>query len=197
MCQETVKDTNQNTVLTLSIFKSDCCNKCLFCGHWALKKYPENINKNMIWKTNSVLDSNGKEYKLKDFSNCKDSGIYAAYCLLCQNAPTSRISIYVGKTSGKTTSFKDRWSKHRLNYNSDKLTNLNIETKYLDIAALRTHTLKYHPNESNLEIHKVYKVALVQNVKSIADIYKCEDKWKNTLKANINIQATLTSDFKG
>ena len=72
------------------------CNKCSTCGNFGK-------HKNMVTETGTITTKSGQIIKLKQNLNCKNFGIYAAQCLICEE-------IYVGQT---INSFSKRWTGHR------------------------------------------------------------------------------------
>ena len=75
---------------------SRACGRCGLCGNFGDLE-------NMVWETNKVERSDGVRLNVKHRLDCRDSGVYAAQCLICRE-------FYVGQTMNR---FNTRWNGHR------------------------------------------------------------------------------------
>ena len=159
------------------------CGKCGVCGnHGKLE--------NMVLETEIIHTKHKHSFKISQSINCKNFGIYAAQCKLCQD-------LYVGQTS---TSFSDRWSGHRYNWNTllnkNNLSTEHNETK--DDQALFNHYNKKHQNSiknKKLKIWNAFHIIYLEKPpKHRLDI--AENFWIDKLKATINIQKTFLPSYK-
>ena len=167
------------------------CGKCLTCGNYALKKHPENKNRNMLWTEPFVYKSDGTRIRINESLNCSDSGIYVATCLLCLKE--GKYSTYTGRTSGKTTKFSTRWSAHRRDFIK---VQQDVSGDKKDAFALRRHVDEEHKNIRNPKMHEIYKVAFIQSIKTIKNIHEAENRWADRLGSIINLDSMITQEFK-
>ena len=145
----------------------------------------------MVNETNEITTKKNTIIKLKQELNCKNYGIYAAQCLLCNQ-------IYVGQT---INSFHQRWNGHRQDWdnqikngNKENLDNIIENGK----KSLIIHYAKYHQDKltkNKIKLPDAYKVIFVeQSRKDKLDI--TENFWISKLNARINIARTILPFYK-
>ena len=137
---------------------------------------------------NKITTAEGKTVVIKDVLNCKEYGIYAGQCTICQH-------IYVGQT---ITPFHVGWNTHRAvgkkMLKSRSLDN-NID-KSSDEQALFHHYSSKHPDELNLRLFsEAYRVFFIE--KSFPEkLDLSESFWITKLNAKINIMNTFLPKIK-
>ena len=138
------------------------CGKCALCGNFG------NYKKSMVSEIKTI-----KNIKIKQNLNCKDYGIYAATCNICNE-------IYIGQT---INSFAKRWNTHRSIWKSN-IAKQNQEQK--DQFALVIHYKKFHKHNIPKKIEEAYRVQFLDRpVRSNLDFV--EQWWIKKTKSKINI----------
>ena len=164
------------------------CGKCGLCGnHGKLQ--------NMVRECSNIRRKNGTEIEIKQRLECKDHGIYAAICKVCEE-------IYVGQTTQK---FSERWNGHRGKWNKmieehgeGYKSGLNKEED--DKQALFLHYAKKHDRVmwregKTLKLAEAYEVVFLEKgLKNKLDT--AENFWISQLKSEININKTFLPKFK-
>ena len=165
---------------------SSGCGKCSLCGNHAIKGITGmKVKKNMVWETTSIRDaSQSKNIKLRQKLNCRNFGIYAAYCQFCTD-------IYVGQSCKE---FKDRWNGHRHCWNSKQAT---FSEEKGDQAALLKHVHMKHPEVdlAKTDLADAWRVVFVEEPRA-EDLDVRETHWRDLLKAKVNIRAMTWSTVR-
>ena len=142
------------------------CGKCALCGNFGKYKI------SMVNKNKTI-----KNIKIKQNLNCKDYGIYAATCNICNE-------IYIGQT---VNSFSTRWNTHRSTWKNN-ITKSNHEHK--DQFALIIHYKKFHKEHTPKNIEEAYKVQFIDRpVKTNLDFI--EQWWIKKTKSKINLNNVI------
>ena len=150
------------------------CGHCALCGnhgqHW----------NSMVMPT-TIIKTDNETIKLKQNLTCRNYGIYAAECTICD-------AKYIGQTK---TKFSIRWRAHRTNWNKQNSIFDN------DQSALLKHYLNYHLNDlnqNNIFSFKYRVIFLQQPEAALLDFY--EDFWWHRVKPSINIQPMITPTIR-
>ena len=156
------------------------CGRCGLCGNYGTLK-------NMVWKTDKIKRSDGVILRVKHQLSCKNSGIYAAQCLTCQE-------FYVGQT---INSFNIRWNGHRKVWRNmmGKENEFNDEDK--DEQALATHYAKNHNHllgKSVKDLADAYKVVFLEGTRP-ERLDVAEGFWISKLRAEINISRSIVPKY--
>ena len=145
----------------------------------------------MIIETKEITTKDNKKIKLKQELNCKNYGIYAAKCQICQE-------IYVGQTINP---FHERWNGHRQDWTNmikNGQFDENLEKREEEKKALIIHYAKFHRKElliNKIQLSQAYKVTFLEQSNKIKlDI--AENFWITRLKAKINISRTSLPFYK-
>ena len=168
------------------------CNHCGLCGNWG------KLN-NMVLETEYITLKDGKKYQLKKDLTCKNYGIYAAKCKICNE-------YYVGQTK---TPFSERWNHHRYIWkkmvNTDTMNKDNMEQKektnktfeLKDEQALFTHYVKNHSDETkkNLKLSDAYEIIFIEEPQ-YKNLDITENYWIGKLRSKINIARTYLPKYK-
>ena len=162
------------------------CGKCGLCGNFGKLQ-------NMVLDTQHIEPKYGKEIKIKDAMNCKDSGIYAARCTQCS-------AFYVGQT---ISSFSTRWNTHRLNWrkmvksrSSGNATEEKNE-RWKENNALYLHYAKHHPTKltNATQLSETYQLIFVEKPHP-SQLDTRENYWIGKVDATINIAKTYMPKYK-
>ena len=151
--------------------KSNKCGKCGLCGnHSGLK--------NMVQENQEITTKNGNKVLIKEKLNCKNYGIYAGQCVICQE-------IYVGQTKN---AFHLRWNTHRSVWK--KMLKSWEPGKTIDNNSneqcLFAHYIKEHPNKvRTLQFSDAFKVFFLENP-IFEKLDLSESFWITKLNATIN-----------
>jgi hypothetical protein len=162
------------------------CGKCGLCGKYGGLK-------NMVRECKEIIRKDGERIKIRQNVNCKDCGIYAARCRLCEQ-------LYVGQTINR---FSQRWNGHRAEWRKmvgrDGEANGTVEEH--DKQALFLHYLKNHKdkiwkeNGGKLELADAFEVIFLEKSEK-NKLDTAENFWISKLKADININKTFLPKFK-
>ena len=130
----------------------------------------------MVQKCSSVTcPATNKVYNLKKHLNCRNYGIYGSICQRCS-------AVYIGQT---ITPFKDRWSRHRTDWNNKKI---DINEKN-DQAALLKHFINCHKENTIPKFSEAWKVVFLEEP-SPTQLDIRETHWRDILETKnvVNIQ---------
>ena len=142
------------------------CGKCALCGNFGKYKI------SMVNKNKTI-----RNIKIKQNLNCKDYGIYAATCNICNE-------IYIGQT---VNSFSTRWNTHRSTWKNN-ITKSNHEHK--DQFALIIHYKKFHKEHTPNNIEEAYKVQFIDRPVKI-NLDFIEQWWIKKTKSKINLNNVI------
>ena len=134
-------------------------------------------------KNKEFVTIHNKKIKLSPNLNHKNSGIYLALCINCDNS-------YVGQTK---ISFSIRWSAHRNNCKKLKLK-FSIKGLSDEFAQYINYYNIHNDNLKNTNINKAYKVGFLQQPNFQNLDYK-KIFWIENFKLTINLAKTPYSDL--
>ena len=158
--------TNKNNFIKKEKNKTAECGKCALCGNFG------NYNKSMVNNKKTI-----QNIKIKQNLNCKNHGIYAASCNICND-------LYIGQTMNN---FTKRWNAHRNIWKNNK-TKSNHEIK--DQFALIIHYKKFHKDNIPQEIENAYTVQFLESpIRTNLDY--TEQWWIKKTKAKINLNSVI------
>ena len=163
------------------------CGSCGLCGNYG------NL-KGMVMECNQVKDKNGRMERIRQSLNCKDYGIYAANCKICED-------VYVGQTCDR---FSKRWSTHRSTWNGLVNGRLQFDGEDGlkndgDKGALYAHYWIKHKDK--LLKTKQFNIADAYTVKFLEKpsrnrLNVAENFWIGKLNAKINMAKTFLPLYK-
>ena len=158
------------------------CGKCGLCGNHG------NLKINMVSDAEEIQSEHGKIIKINRMLNCKNFGIYAGQCRLCD-------AIYVGQTKNE---FRVRWNNHRATWRhlarSKMTTSKNDDLN--DEKALFAHYAKHHPAEiQKRDFAEMFWVHFLESP-NFHQLDVAESFWISKLKASINVNKTFLPKIK-
>ena len=143
----------------------------------------------MVEETDKIKGKGKQIVKLRQDLDCKDYGIYAAKCVMCEK-------LYVGQT---VTSFNKRWNQHRKLWKETrekrtKMENIEEDTKS-DENALHNHYFINHQEYIKKELSECFKIIFLEKPRK-EQLDVCEDFWIGKLGASINVNKTFLPTIK-
>ena len=142
----------------------------------------------MVQENQEIITKNGKTVHIKEKLNCKNYGIYAGQCVICQE-------IYVGQTKN---AFHLRWNMHRSVWR--KMHKSWEPGKTIDDSSdeqsLFAHYIKEHPNNIiTLQFSEAFKVFFLEKP-ILEKLDLSESFWITKLNAKMNLMKTFLPKIK-
>ena len=143
--------------------------------------------KNMVLDTDSIKTKYGKSLKIKQSLSCKNYGIYAGKCKICNE-------LYIGQTA---TKFCIIWTGHQSVWKETIRSGGEIEQG--DEKALILHYMKCHKDmlntKGNFTIAEAYDVIFLEEP-PMNKLDVAEDFWMAKTGSTINIKRTFLPRVK-
>ena len=174
------KIAHENNRIKDKKFGSKQCGKCGMCGNFGKLK-------NMVLDTDSIKTKYGKSLKIKQSLSCKNYGIYAGKCKICNE-------LYIGQTA---TKFCIIWTGHQSVWKETIRSGGEIEQG--DEKALILHYMKCHKDmlntKGNFTIAEAYDVIFLEEP-PMNKLDVAEDFWMAKTGSTINIKRTFLPRVK-